>query len=88
MSEIYHPLASQFSKRKENRMQNKPVQKTARGFAAMSLARRREVSSKGGLIAQARGTAHRWTAEEARAAGKKGSARYTLRQVQTLENVE
>jgi uncharacterized protein len=51
----------------------------ARGLAAMSPERRREIASKGGRTSQARGTAHQWTAEEASAAGKKGSARYALR---------
>lgn len=50
-----------------------------RGLAAMSPERRREIASKGGRTSQARGTAHQWTAEEASAAGKKGSARYALR---------
>ena len=47
-----------------------------RGLAAMSLERRREIASMGGRTSQARGTAHQWTASEASAAGKKGSARY------------
>jgi uncharacterized protein len=51
----------------------------ARGLAAMSPERRREIASMGGRTSQARGTAHQWTAEEASAAGKKGSARYALR---------
>jgi general stress protein YciG len=51
----------------------------ARGLAAMSPERRREIASLGGRTSQARGTAHQWTAEEASAAGKKGSARYALR---------
>ena len=50
-----------------------------RGLAAVSPERWWEIASKGGQAAQARGTAHRWTVEEARAAGKKGSARYALR---------
>lgn len=45
-----------------------------RGFACISPERRREIASKGGKKAHARGTAHRWTPEEARAAGKKGGA--------------
>jgi general stress protein YciG len=48
-----------------------------RGLAAMSPERRREIASKGGRTSQARGTAHQWTPEEASAAGKKGSARYS-----------
>ncbi len=55
----------------------------ARGLAAMSPERRREIASKGGRTSQARGTAHQWTAEEASAAGKKGSARYA--QKRTME---
>ena len=54
----------------------------ARGLAAMSLERRREIASKGGRTSQARGPAHQWTAEEASAAGKKGSARYALRRAE------
>jgi general stress protein YciG len=52
----------------------------ARGLAAMSPEKRKEIASKGGRTSQARGTAHQWTPEEASAAGKKGSARYALRQ--------
>jgi general stress protein YciG len=54
----------------------------ARGLAAMSPEKRREIASKGGRTSQARGTAHQWTPEEASAAGKKGSARYALRRQQ------
>ena len=54
----------------------------ARGLAAMSPERRREIASMGGRTSQARGTAHQWTAEEASAAGKKGSARYALRKAE------
>jgi uncharacterized protein len=53
-----------------------------RGLAAMSPERRREIASMGGRTSQARGTAHQWTAEEASAAGKKGSARYALKRAQ------
>ncbi len=55
----------------------------ARGLAAMSPERRREIASMGGRTSQARGTAHQWTAAEASAAGKKGSARYALRKAET-----
>ena len=54
----------------------------ARGLAAMSPERRREIASMGGRTSQARGTAHQRTAEEAAAAGKKGSARYALRKAE------
>jgi uncharacterized protein len=51
----------------------------ARGLAAMSPEHRKEIASMGGRTSQARGTAHQWTAAEASAAGKKGSARYALK---------
>ncbi len=54
----------------------------ARGLAAMSPERRREIASKGGQTSQSRGTAHQWTPEEASAAGKKGSARYARRRAE------
>ena len=46
--------------------------KSNRGFASMDPARQREIASKGGRAAHEKGTAHEWTADEARAAGRKG----------------
>lgn len=46
--------------------------KSRRGFAGMSLEKRREIASKGGKAAHEQGTAHRFTSEEAREAGRKG----------------
>lgn len=43
-----------------------------RGFASMSPEKQREIASKGGKAAHQKGTAHQFTSEEARAAGKKG----------------
>jgi uncharacterized protein len=43
-----------------------------RGFASMDPSRQREIASKGGRAAHAKGTAHEFTSEEARQAGKKG----------------
>ncbi len=43
-----------------------------RGFASMSMERRREIASLGGRAAHAAGTAHRWTSAEASEAGRKG----------------
>ena len=43
-----------------------------RGFASMDPARQREIASKGGRAAHAKGTAHEWTPDEARQAGRKG----------------
>ncbi len=43
-----------------------------RGFASMSDSQRRAIARKGGLAAQQKGTAHRFTKEEAQIAGRKG----------------
>ena len=43
-----------------------------RGFASMDASRQREIASKGGRAAHAKGTAHEWTPDEARVAGRKG----------------
>ena len=43
-----------------------------RGFAAMDRSRVKEIASKGGRAAHAAGTAHQFSADEARVAGKKG----------------
>ena len=53
--------------------------KSRKGFASMSPEKVREICSKGGKAAQAKGTAHRWSSEEARAAGRKGGLATTLR---------
>ena len=49
-----------------------PVAKEDRGFASMERQKQREIASKGGKAAHQKGTAHEWTAEEAREAGRKG----------------
>jgi general stress protein YciG len=46
--------------------------KERRGFASMSAEKQREIASKGGRAAHLKGTAHEWTSEEARRAGRKG----------------
>lgn len=43
-----------------------------RGFAAMDRSKVSEIASKGGKAAHAAGTAHQFTSDEARSAGKKG----------------
>jgi uncharacterized protein len=43
-----------------------------RGFASMDESRQRAIASEGGRAAHARGTAHEFTSEEAREAGRKG----------------
>ena len=48
------------------------IRKERRGFASMSPEKQREIASKGGRAAHEKGTAHEWSADEARAAGRKG----------------
>jgi general stress protein YciG len=48
------------------------VAKEDRGFASMDRSKQREIASKGGKAAHQKGTAHEWTSEEAREAGRKG----------------
>jgi uncharacterized protein len=48
------------------------MRKERRGFASMSPDKQREIASKGGRAAHEKGTAHEWTPDEARAAGRKG----------------
>jgi general stress protein YciG len=47
-------------------------EKGPRGFAALTPEQRREIASMGGKAAHAQGRGHRFTSEEARAAGRKG----------------
>jgi uncharacterized protein len=48
------------------------VAKEDRGFASMDRGKQRDIASKGGKAAHQKGTAHEWTSEEAREAGRKG----------------
>jgi len=60
------------------------VAKEDRGFASMDRAKQREIASKGGKAAHQKGTAHEWTSEEAREAGRKGGmASHRRKQQQT-----
>jgi general stress protein YciG len=43
-----------------------------RGFAAMDKQRQREIAASGGRAAHEKGTAHEFTSDEAREAGRKG----------------
>ena len=45
---------------------------SGRGFAGMDEGKQREIASKGGKAAHAKGTAHEFDSEEARVAGRKG----------------
>ncbi len=48
------------------------MEKQVRGFAAMDSAKHKAIASAGGRRAHELGTAHKWTSEEAREAGRKG----------------
>jgi general stress protein YciG len=45
-----------------------------RGFSSMDKQKQKEIASKGGKAAHQKGTAHEFTSEEARVAGRKGGA--------------
>jgi len=59
-----------------------------RGFASMSEEKQREIASKGGKAAHARGTAHKFTTAEAQAAGRKGGLASRRSRVQPQEENE
>ena len=59
--------------------------KEDRGFASMDRAKQREIASKGGKAAHAKGTAHEWTSEEAREAGRKGGMASHRRRKQMID---
>ena len=59
----------------ENGRNEGVTRKERRGFASMSPEKQREIASKGGRAAHEKGTAHEFTADEARAAGRKGGER-------------
>ena len=56
-----------------------------RGFAAMDSQRQREIASLGGQTAHRLGKAHRFSAEEARAAGAAGHQTRRLQQQQSAD---
>ena len=63
--------------------------KEDRGFASMDRGKQREIASKGGKAAHQKGTAHEWTSDEAREAGRKGGmASHRRKQQDTTPTVE
>ena len=62
--------------------------KSNRGFASMAPERQREIASLGGRAAHREGTAHEFTPEEAREAGRKGGAVRALRKKSGSESNE
>jgi general stress protein YciG len=64
------------------------VAKEDRGFASMDRSKQREIASKGGKAAHQKGTAHEWTSEEAREAGRKGGMASHRRKQQQQQGSE
>jgi general stress protein YciG len=62
--------------------------KADRGFASMDRNKQRDIASKGGKAAHLKGTAHEWTIEEAREAGRKGGATAHRRRQMQAQNGE
>jgi len=56
-------------------MQSTTSRTANRGFASMDAHKQREIARKGGRAAHQKGTAHEFTQDEARAAGRKGGER-------------
>ena len=61
-----------------NNQGNQGSGKSNRGFASMDPQRQREIASEGGRAAHEKGTAHEFTSEEAREAGRKGGQARSL----------
>jgi uncharacterized protein len=59
------------------------MSKADRGFASMDRIKQREIASKGGKVAHEKGTAHEWTSEEARRAGRRGGMAGSRRRAET-----
>ena len=55
--------------------------KHLRGFALLDRAKRRQIASKGGKAAHAKGVAHEWSSEQARLAGRKGGLAHHARRM-------
>jgi general stress protein YciG len=54
----------------------------------MDRSKQREIASKGGKAAHQKGTAHEWTSEEAREAGRKGGMASHRRKQQQQQGAE
>ena len=60
--------------------------KSNRGFASMDPQRQREIASEGGRAAHEKGTAHEFTSEEAREAGRKGGMARSANRRNAMQN--
>jgi general stress protein YciG len=56
----------------EGQAQEERHERKGRGFAGMDEERQRQISSQGGRAAHEKGSAHEFSSEEAREAGRKG----------------
>src|SRR5687768_9117278 len=56
-----------------------------RGFASMDAEKQREIARKGGRAAHEKGTAHEFSSEEARQAGRKGGERVSSNRAHMAE---
>jgi len=61
--------------------------RSGRGFAGMDEDRQREIASRGGKAAHEKGTAHEFTSEEAREAGRKGGQRSSGNRSNRVNNI-
>lgn len=68
--------------------EQQPLRIHLRGFASMDKAKQREIASRGGVRAHRKGTAHEWTPEEARVAGRKGGLARQARLVEQSGRME
>jgi uncharacterized protein len=66
------PVGASMPAAPESHTQTVSTDGDGRGFASMDGDKQREIASKGGKAAHEKGTAHEFSAEEARAAGKRG----------------
>ena len=66
------PNSSDSSAKMPKRPARRVGEKSRRGFAAMSPEQQRRIASEGGRASHESGKGHRFSTEEARAAGRKG----------------
>jgi len=69
-----------------NNQGNSGGKSSGRGFASMDPQRQREIASEGGRAAHEKGTAHEFTSEEAREAGRKGGMARSANRRKAMES--
>ena len=78
--------ASRKGVRGERQGEGVTVAKEDRGFASMDPSKQHTIASMGGKAAHQKGTAHEWTTEEAREAGRKGGMASHRRKQEQRQN--